>query len=118
LSRTAKRELEGTDVGLQLLTARQSELQNNIASDQRELAGLTRELGVSSVSGELINPYDKMLAETNAAVAHARRNVMLAQAHLGAVKSHRERIKGPDVEAKAQEMAASGPETTTARADL
>jgi uncharacterized protein involved in exopolysaccharide biosynthesis len=118
LSRTAKRELEGTDVGLQLLTARQSELQNNIASDQRQLAGLTRELGVSSVSGELINPYDKMLAETNAAVAHARRNVMLAQAHLGAVKSHRERIKGPDVEAKAQEMAASGPETTTARADL
>jgi Mrp family chromosome partitioning ATPase len=75
-------------------------------------------LGVSSVSGELINPYDKMLAETNAAVAHARRNVMLAQAHLEAVKSHRERIKAADIEAKAQQMAASGPEIASARADL
>ena len=67
LSRTAKRELDGTDVGIQLLTSRQSELQKNIANDQQQLAGLTQELGVSSVSGELINPYDKMVADTNAA---------------------------------------------------
>ena len=51
LSRTAKRELDGTDVGLQLLTSRQSEMQQNIANDQQQLAGLTQELGVSSVSG-------------------------------------------------------------------
>jgi succinoglycan biosynthesis transport protein ExoP len=78
LSRTAKRELDGTDVGLQLLGSRQAEMQKNIANDQHELAGLTQELGVSSVSGQLINPYDKMLADTNAAAAHARRNVLLA----------------------------------------
>ena len=53
LSRTAKRELDGTDVGLQLLTTRQSEMQQNIGNDQQQLAGLTQELGVSSVSGEL-----------------------------------------------------------------
>ena len=35
LSRTAKRELDGTDVGLQLLTSRQSELQQNIAKRSR-----------------------------------------------------------------------------------
>jgi len=118
LSRTAKRELDGTDVGLQLLTSRQSELQQNIANDQEQLAGLTKELGVSSVSGELINPYDKMLADTNAAVAHARRSVVLAAARLNAVKSHRERIKDADVEAKAEQIAATGLETATARQQL
>ena len=118
LSRTAKRELDGTDIGLQLLTSRQSELQKNIAEDELRLAGLTQELGVSSVSGDLINPYDKMLADTNAAAAQARRNVVRAQAHLEAVKSHRARIKDEEVEAKAEQMAASGPETATARGQL
>jgi len=75
LSRTAKRELDGTDVGLQLLTSRQSELQQNVANDQDQLAKLTQELGVSSVSSEMVNPYDKMVAESNAAVAHSRREV-------------------------------------------
>jgi succinoglycan biosynthesis transport protein ExoP len=118
LTRTAKRELDGTDVGLQLLTSRQSELEQNVSNDQAQLAKLTQELGVSSVSSEMVNPYDKMVAESNAAVAHARREVLLAQAHLDAVKSHRARIKDADVEAKAQEMAASGSESTTARQKL
>src|SRR5271155_3791488 len=118
LARTAKRELDGTDVGLQLLTSRQSELQQNIESDQDQLAKLTQELGVSSVSSTMVNPYDKMVAESNAALAHARREVLLAQAHLDAVKSHRQRIKDADVEAKAQAMAASGSESTTARQKL
>src|SRR5271154_2061494 len=118
LSRTAKRELDGTDVGLQLLTSRQSELQQNIESDQDQLAKLTQELGVSSVSSTMVNPYDKMVAESNAALAHARREVLLAQAHLDAVKSHRQRIKDADVEAKAQAMAASGSESTTAKQKL
>ena len=89
-------------MGLQLLTSRQSELEQNVANDQDQLAKLTQELGVSSVSSEMVNPYDKMVAESNAAVAHARREVLLAQAHLDAVKSHRARIKDADVEAKAQ----------------
>ena len=118
LSRAAKRELDGTDVGLQLLTSRQSQVQQNITNDQQELAGLTQELGVSSVSGELINPYDKMVGDTNAAVARARRTVVLAQARLDAVKSHRERIEDEDVEAKAEQMAATGTETNTAREKL
>src|SRR5271168_97285 len=118
LARTAKRELDGTDVGLQLLTSRQSELQQNIESDQDQLAKLTQELGVSSVSNTMVNPYDKMVAESNAALAHARREVLLAQAHLDAVKSHRQRIKDADVEAKAQAMAASGSESTTAKQKL
>jgi succinoglycan biosynthesis transport protein ExoP len=118
LTRTAKRELDGTDVGLQLLTSRQTELEQNVSNDQAQLAKLTQELGVSSVSSEMVNPYDKMVAESNAAVAHARREVLLAQAHLDAVKSHRARIKDADVEAKAQEMAASGSESTTARQKL
>ena len=66
----------------------------------------------------MVNPYDKMVAESNAALAHARREVLLAQAHLDAVKSHRERIKDADVEAKAQAMAASGSESTTAKQKL
>src|SRR3984885_1299101 len=118
LTRTAKRELDGTDVGLQLLTSRQTEVEQNASNDQAQLAKLTQELGVSSVSSEMVNPYDKMVAESNAAVAHARREVLLAQAHLDAVKSHRARIKDADVEAKAQEMAASGSESTTARQKL
>src|ERR1700722_3435712 len=93
LTRTAKRELDGTDVGLQLLTSRQTELEQNVSNDQAQLAKLTQELGVSSVSSEMVNPYDKMVAESNAAVAQARREVLLAQAHLDAVKSHRARIK-------------------------
>jgi len=118
LSRTAKRELDGADVGFQLLTSRQTELQKNIANDQQQYSGLIQELGVSSVSGELVNPYDKMLADTNAALAHARRNVLQAQAHLDAVKSHRERIKRADVEAKAQAVAATSTDTTNARQQL
>jgi len=118
LSRAAKRELDGTDVGLQLLNSRQSELEQNIANEQNQLAQLTQELGVSSVSGTMVNPYDKMVADTNAAVARARREVLLAQAHLDAVKSHRARIKEADVEAKAEVMAATGPESTTAREKL
>jgi len=118
LSRTAKRELDGADVGFQLLTSRQNELEQKIATDQEQLAGLTRELGVSSVEGGLVNPYDKELVDSNAALAHARRNVLVAQAHLAAVKSHRERIKDADVEAKAEQMAASGSETTTAKQQL
>ena len=118
LARTAKRELDGTDVGLQLLTSRQSELQQNIENDQDQLAKLTQELGVSSVSSEMVNPYDKMVAESNAALAHARREVLLAQAHLDAVKSHRARIKDADVEAKAQAMAANGSESTIAKQKL
>ena len=118
LSRTAKRELDGTDVGLQLLNSRQSELERNVANDQDQLAKLTQELGVSSVSSAMINPYDKMVAESNAAVAHARREVLLAQAHLDAVKSHRARIKDADVEAKAEQMAATGSESATARQKL
>ena len=105
-------------MGLQLLTSRQTELEQNVSNDQAQLAKLTQELGVSSVSSEMVNPYDKMVAESNAAVAHARREVLLAQAHLDAVKSHRARIKDADVEAKAQEMAASGSESTTARQKL
>ena len=118
LSRTAKRELDGADVGFQLLTSRQSELQQNIANNQQQYSALIQELGVSSVSGELVNPYDKMLADTNAALAHARRSVMQAQAHLDAVKSHRERIKDADVEAKAEAAAATGTDTATARQQL
>jgi polysaccharide biosynthesis transport protein len=118
LSRAAKRELDGADVGVQLLTSRRTEVEKNIASDQQQLAGLTQELGVSSVGSGLVNPYDKMLADSNAALARARRNVLLAQAHLDAVRSHRARIKDADVEAKAQQMAASGSETTTARQQL
>jgi polysaccharide biosynthesis transport protein len=118
LSRTAKRELDGADVGFQLLTSRQSELQQSIASDQQQYSGLIQELGVSSVSGDLVNPYDKMLADTNAALAHARRGVMQAQAHLDAVKSHRARIKDADVEAKAAAATATGTDSTTARQSL
>jgi polysaccharide biosynthesis transport protein len=118
LSMTAKRELDGADIGFQLFTARQSEIERNIANDQQTLAGLTQELGVASVEGALVNPYDKMLADTNAALAHARRNVLLAQAHLDAVKSHRERIKDADVEAKAEQVAASGSDSATARQQL
>jgi polysaccharide biosynthesis transport protein len=118
LSRAAKRELDGTDVGIQLLTLRQSELQQNVAKDEQQLTGLTQDLGVSSVSGELTNPYDKMVTENSTALAHARRSVLLAQAHLDAVKSHRERIKDADVEAKAEQMAATGSETATARQQL
>ena len=118
LSRTAKRELDGTDVGLQLLSSRQSELQKSIANDQEQLAGLTQELGVSSVSGELVNPYDKMVADSNAAVARARRNVLQAQAHLAAIKSHRERIKEDEVEEKAEQLAATGTDTSAARLKL
>jgi succinoglycan biosynthesis transport protein ExoP len=117
LSRTAKRELDGADVGFQLLTSRQSELEQNIAKDQEQLAGLTQELGVSSVEG-LVNPYDKELADSNAALARARRNVLMAQAHVDAVKSHRERIKDADVEAKAEQMAAGGSETNAAKQQL
>ena len=118
LSRAAKRELDGTDVGLQLLTSRQSELEQSIANGQRQLADLTQELGVSSVSGTLINPYDKMVSDTNAALAHTRRNVLSAQARLDAVKLHRERIQDADVEAKAEQMAASGTDINTARQSL
>jgi uncharacterized protein involved in exopolysaccharide biosynthesis len=118
LSRAAKRELDGTDIGLQLLTSRESELQQNIANGQHQLADLTQELGVSSVSGTLMNPYDKMVSDTNAALAHARRNVLLAQARMDAVKQHRERIQDANVEAKAEQMAASGTDTNTARQSL
>jgi succinoglycan biosynthesis transport protein ExoP len=118
LSRAAKRELEGADVGFQLLTSRQAELQQNIAADQAQLASLSQELGVSSVAGGLVNPYDKELADSNAALARARRNVLLAQAHLDAVKAHRNRIKSAAVEAKAEQVAASGSETTAAKQQL
>ena len=93
LSRTAKRELDGADVGFQLLTSRQAELQQSVGNDQQQYSSLIQELGVSSVSGELVNPYDKMLADSNAALAHARRSVLQAQAHLDAVKSHRQRTE-------------------------
>jgi succinoglycan biosynthesis transport protein ExoP len=119
LSRTAKRELDGAGIGFQLLTSRQTELEQNISNDQQQLAGLTQELGMPSVEGPLVNPYDKMLADSNTALAHARRNVLLSQAHLDAVKAHRERIKDADVEAKAeQQVAANGSETTTAKQQL
>ena len=117
LARTAKRELDGTDVGTQLLKTREQEVEQSLGSDQQQLSGLTQELAVSSVDG-LVNPYDKMLADSNAALAHARRNVLLAQAHLDAVKTHRLRIKDADVEAKAEEMAVTGSETTAARQQL
>ena len=116
LSRTAKRELNVADVGFQLLTARQTEIEQNIGQDEHQLAGLTQELGMPSVEGALANPYDKMLADTNAALAHARRNVLVAQARLDAVKSHRKRIETAEVEAKAeQEVAIGKSETTTAK---
>ena len=44
--------------------------------------------------------------------------MLQAQAHLDAVKSHRERIKDADVEAKAEAAAATGTDTTTARQQL
>jgi polysaccharide biosynthesis transport protein len=119
LSRTAKRELNGADVGFQLLTARQTEIEQNIVNDEHQLAGLTQELGMPSVEGALVNPYDKMLADSNAALAKARRSVLLAQAHLDAVKSHRKRIGDAEVEAKAeQQVAADRSETTTAKQEL
>jgi len=118
LSRTAKREMDGVDVGFQLLTSRETEIAQSIANDQEQLAGLTQELGVSSVAGGPVNPYDKMLADSNNALARARRNVLLAQAHLDAVRSHRQRIKDADVEAKAEQVAATGSESTTARQQL
>jgi succinoglycan biosynthesis transport protein ExoP len=118
LSRTAKRELEGTDIGFQMLERRQTELEQNIQHDQEQLAGLSQELGVSSVAVGLINPYDKELADSNAALARARRNVLSAQARLDAVKAHRNRIKHADVEAKAEQLAASGTDTTIAKQQL
>ena len=119
LSRTAKRELDGADVGFQLLKSRQTEVEQSIATDQQQLAGLTQELGMPSVEGPLINPYDKMLADGNAALARARRNSLVAQAHLDAVRSHRQRIKDAEVEAKAeQQVAATGSESTVAKGQL
>ena len=67
LARTAKRELDGTDVGTQLLKTREQEVEQSLATDQQQLSGLTQELAVSSVDG-LVNPYDKMLADSNAAL--------------------------------------------------
>jgi polysaccharide biosynthesis transport protein len=118
LSRAAKRELEGADVGFQLLAAHETELERSIATDEGQLSGLTQELGVSSVDGALVNPYDKLLADSNSALARARRNVLTAQAHLDAVKTHRERIKNADVEAKAEQVAATTTDATTARQQL
>lgn len=73
---------------------------------------------MSSVDGALVNPYDKLLADSNSALARARRNVLVAQAHLDAVKTHRERIKNADVEAKAEQVAATTTDATTARQQL
>ena len=118
LARAAKRELNGTDVGFQLLTSRQKEIEDSIAKDQAQLAGLAQELGVPNVDSALVNPYEKMIEDSNAALAEARRAVLVAQAHLNAVKSNRERIKDSDVEAKARQQAASGSETSTAKQQL
>ena len=118
LSMTAKRELDGADIGFQLLTSREAEIEQNIANDQQQLAQLTKELGMASVEGALVNPYDKMLADTNFALAQASRNVVRARAHLDAVKSNRERVKDAEVEAKAQQLAATGSDSTTARQQL
>lgn len=118
LLRQAKQELNGTDLGLQLLATRQTEIQQRMAQNQQQLGGLTQELGVSSLDGALVNPYQKRLSDENDAMAVAQRNVLIAQAHLSALEAHRQRTEDAQVEAKAQDMAAKSSETTTARQQL
>ena len=67
---------------------------------------------------QLINPYDKMLADTSAAAAHARRNVLLARAHLDAVKRIANESRTQTSKLRLRQMAASGLETATARQQL
>src|SRR5579863_6397272 len=118
LLRQAKQELNGTDLGIQLLATRQAEIQQRMATSREQLGGLTQELGVSSLDGALVNPYQKLLADDNDAMAVAQRNVLIAQAHLSALEAHRQRTEDAEVEAKAQDMAAKSSETTTARQQL
>ncbi|HLW71270.1 MAG TPA: hypothetical protein VKS22_11685 [Candidatus Binataceae bacterium] len=118
LSREARQELNGADTGVQMLNSRKGELQQQMAGDQEQLNQLAQSLQIATFESSLANPYDKLLADENTALARAHRAALASEARVAALESSQEHIKALEIDSKAQELLTNDTETATAKQQL
>jgi hypothetical protein len=111
------KELNGADLGTDLLKGHKKELEQLIASEQGQLNQLAENLGVASFASGTSNPYDKMLSDATTAEAHAHLTVVLAKARLDATKAHQGHIADLEAVSETQQMEATNSSQTAAARD-
>jgi uncharacterized protein involved in exopolysaccharide biosynthesis len=118
LQRRQRRDLEESDQRVQLLVQQRAALEKESERLRKHEGELAQELGVSTFGSNFVSPYDKMLGDANAALDSARRAAIEAQAHLDALETNEQRLKGFEVDSAAEQMVANDPEVNDARAQL
>jgi uncharacterized protein involved in exopolysaccharide biosynthesis/Mrp family chromosome partitioning ATPase len=118
LKREANQELSGADAGQQLLNSRKGELEQQIAGDEDQLNQLAQSLQIATFEGSVANPYDKLLADEDAALARAHRTALASAARVAVLKSSQEHITNLEVDSRAQDLLTNDTETASAKQQL
>lgn len=101
LEKYKAQQLYGADERVRALTERRAALQGEVEEKSAAQSAMALELGVSTFEEKFINPYDKLLDQSNEALAAATRRRIDAEAKLAALQAHQERINGLSVDSAA-----------------
>lgn len=118
LNRQAKEDLSGSDTRVNLLTQRRVGLQQKADAERVQLGQLAQELGVSTFASGNANPYDKTLADANAALDRQRRSLIQQQARLAALQARQGHPSDADINVLAQKILIGNPELSAEKGQL
>ncbi len=98
-------ELYGADQRRENLNQERDRLRQELKTLFDRRTALGQEIGVTTFSGTLLNPYDQLLFKSKDALENARRERIQAEAKLNALEKKLEANDRPAVEALAEEQA-------------
>jgi succinoglycan biosynthesis transport protein ExoP len=118
LQREQRREAGESDQRVEMMVEHRAAVAKDIERLRSRESDLAQALGVSSFSSVSGSPYDKVLADANAALDVAHRATIEAQAHLDALKAEEQRANSLEVDSTAEQMVASDPVVSNTREEL
>jgi polysaccharide biosynthesis transport protein len=118
LNRQEKEDLTGSDTRAALLLQRRAALQEKADAERQRLSQFAQDLGVSTFAAANTDPYDKTLADANAALDRQRRSLIERQARLDALQAEQASPSDADVNALAQKILLNNPDLAAEKTQL
>jgi Mrp family chromosome partitioning ATPase len=118
LNRQEKEDLTGSDTRAALLLQRRSALQEKAEAERQRLSQFAQQLGVSTFAAANTDPYDKTLADANAALDRQRRLLIERQARLAALQAPQARPSDADLNSLAQRILLNNPDLAAEKGQL
>ncbi|NJN46965.1 MAG: chain length determinant protein, partial [Candidatus Competibacteraceae bacterium] len=110
-------DLYASDVRIANLNERRETLLQEIEQNTRQRTALAQELGVTTFAESALNPYDKLLVDSNNALAEARRRRLATEAQLQSF-SQQQKAGRAALNAAAQELVAKDAGLNSLKANL